>query len=118
MEEQNEERLQAEEREWLDRVKRLEKIKEEQFQEISNDCEMRISEMRSNFQKKEQLIAEEMHARLKALLAEKDKNSTEKMIELQCENEQFRREIVDLNKIIQVKESLINVISKKKGSEM
>ena len=31
MEEQNEERLQAEEREWLDRVKRLEKIKEEQF---------------------------------------------------------------------------------------
>lgn len=49
MEEQNEERLQAEEREWLERVKRLEKIKEEQFYEISNDCEMRICEMRNNF---------------------------------------------------------------------
>jgi cell division protein FtsB len=52
---------------------------------------------------------------LRALLAEKDKQSTKQMIELESENDQLRREINDLNKIIEVKESLINVISHKKA---
>lgn len=51
---------------------------------------------------------------MKALLAEKDKKATEQLIELETENDQLRREIDDLNKIIEVKESLINVINSKK----
>ena len=39
--------------------------------------------MRDSYQKKEELLAEEMQARLRAVLAERDKNSTEQMIELE-----------------------------------
>ena len=55
-----------------------------------------------------------MQARLRALLAEKDKRATEELIELENENDELKREIGDLNRIIEVKESLINVINNKK----
>lgn len=44
-----------------------------------------------------------MRARLKALLAEKDKQATEQLIELENENDQLRREIGALSKMVEVK---------------
>ena len=44
-----------------------------------------------------------MQARMKALLAENDKKATERMIEVENENDELRREIDSLNKVIEVK---------------
>lgn len=53
----------------MDRVKRLQKTKEEQVYEMGQDFEARISEVREEFSQKEQLLSEEMQARMRALLA-------------------------------------------------
>jgi hypothetical protein len=51
---------------------------------------------------------------MKALLAEKDKKNTENTMALENQNDELRREIDNLLKILDVKESLINVINSKK----
>ena len=52
-EEDSRERLEFEERQWLERFKSLERIKEEQLIEINQECEDRLSEMRNQYEKKE-----------------------------------------------------------------
>ena len=66
------------------------------------------------FEQKEKLLAEELQARLKAQLAERDKRNTEELIRREGEEEELRREIESLNKMLEVKESLINVLNGKK----
>ena len=55
-----------------------------------------------------------MQARMKALLAEHDRKATEHLIELQGENEDLRREVESLGKMLNAKESLISVINAKR----
>lgn len=50
---------------------------------------------------------------MKALLAERDKKTTEQHIALSNENDELHREIDSLHKLLEVKESLINVIQNK-----
>ena len=59
-------------------------------------------------------MAEELQARLKAQLAERDKRNIEEMINLETENDELRREMDSLSKMLEVKESLINVLNGKK----
>jgi hypothetical protein len=95
-------------------VKRLEKLKLEEMYETQQDNEQRLVDLRDQYEQKEGLLAEEMQARMKALLAEKDKKNTENTMALENQNDELRREIDNLLKILDVKESLINVINSKK----
>jgi hypothetical protein len=113
-EEQAQEQLERSEREWLEKVKRLEKLKLEEMYETQQDNEQRLVDLRDQYEQKEGLLAEEMQARMKALLAEKDKKNTENTMALENQNDELRREIDNLLKILDVKESLINVINSKK----
>ena len=60
------------------------------------------------------MLAEELQARLKAQLAERDKRNTEQLIRMEGECDELRREVDSLNKMLEVKESLINVLNGKK----
>lgn len=113
-EEQAQEQLERSEREWLEKVKRLEKLKLEEMYETQQENEQRLIDLREQYEQKEGLLAEEMQARMKALLAEKDKKNTENTMALENQNDELRREIDNLLKILDVKESLINVINSKK----
>jgi hypothetical protein len=115
-EEHSEERMEAIEREWLTKVKILERTKEEELAEMLRETDNRQFELQAEFQQKETLLAEELQARLKAQLAERDKRSTEQLIRVEGENDELRREIDSLNKMLEVKESLINVLNGKKLS--
>lgn len=46
------------------------------------ESEVRQSELQLEFEQKEKLLAEELQARLKAQLAERDKRNTEQLIQL------------------------------------
>ena len=51
---------------------------------------------------------------MKAQLAERDKRNTEQLIRMEGECDELRREVDSLNKMLEVKESLINVLNGKK----
>ena len=86
-EEQAEERAESTERNWLDKVKRMERENKEELAEVLSENEGRQLELRAEFERKEQLLAEEMQARMKAMLAEHDKKATEQLISLEGEND-------------------------------
>ena len=67
---------------------------------------------------KEKLIAEDMQARLKAQLAEKQKKGTEQMIQLELENDDLRRKVEEQGRMLEIKESLISVLNSRKNVSM
>ena len=50
---------------------------------------------------------------MKAMLAEHDKKATEQLILLETENDELKREVENLGRLLEVKENLINVIQNK-----
>lgn len=51
-----------------------------------------------------------MQANMRALLAEKDKKTTEQLVELEAENDELRREVVNLKEFLRAKEDFIKAI--------
>jgi hypothetical protein len=50
-----------------------------------------------------------MQVRLKALLAEHEQKATACQLALETDNDELRKEVDDLTKVVEVKESLINM---------
>ena len=49
---------------------------------------------------------------MKALLAERDKKSTQKLIQVENDNEDLRKEIETLQRNIEARDSLLNALNK------
>lgn len=57
-------------------------MKEEEIYEISADHENRQNEIREEYEKREELLGEELQVKMKAVLAENVRNMTEKLIQV------------------------------------